>query len=70
MSLGTLGSAYLQLKRRSEASKAFREGAALVRPFAEKLPRSRFEKLLISLESDLEETEGKQGIGKKSKKRF
>ncbi len=53
-SLGVLGTIFLKLKEYRKAEEAFSEGVDLIRPFAERLPKSPFEKLKISLESNLE----------------
>jgi tetratricopeptide (TPR) repeat protein len=53
-SLGTLGRVLLSLGEHRRAQEAFSEAIELVRPFADRFPGSRFEKLLKTLTSDLE----------------
>ena len=53
-SLGNHGFILMKIKDYHKAEEVFSEGVVLIRPFAEKFPKSPFEKLLESLESDLE----------------
>jgi tetratricopeptide (TPR) repeat protein len=53
-SLGAHGFILMKIKDYHKAEEVFSEGVDLIRPFAEKFPKSPFKKLLKSLESDLE----------------
>ena len=56
-SLGVLGAHWREANRNREATEAFREGAELVRPYAERFPNGPADWLLTKLERDLLETE-------------
>ncbi len=53
-SMGTHGLILVKIKDYHKAEEFFSEGVDLIRPFAEKFPKSPFERLLESLESNLE----------------
>ncbi len=57
MSLGALGTHLRAAREIREAKDAFREGAELVRPHAERFPEGPDARLLANLENDLRDIE-------------
>ncbi len=52
-SLGAMGAVFLVMEKHSDAVDSFKNGVALIRPYAEQWPGSPHEELLEALERDL-----------------